>query len=783
MNAQYRSATVGIDLGGTSARIAVVDEKGDVHVLRDPLGRTSLRTDVFLDPDSLHPVVGERATALALRQPDGLLRHVVEGLERDRSHVWALGNREYRPRDLCSLILRELKQRADSVQGASHAEAVIAVPSHLGATAREEIRRAGEEAGFQAIELLDAALAATMEVPLDGQTDRPQNLLVCDLGGTTLDVAVVQVAGALKTVIALHGDHHLGGDAWDAVLVDHAARCFKEQGHEDPRADPASYLALLESARVAKEQLSANEAASIVVSLEGAVEEVPIRRVEFEQLTAPLVARARAVLERAVADASAEGLRHLVLSGGGTLMPQIGYLVRDVTGIDPSAGDPVTRIARGAAVYGAARLATRLSLPTIGTDDKEEESPDAALYVGPASPRVYGIPIKNEEGRPAIQVLLRQGTALPATVRMTFRLSRSNPTHIPITVVECDREDADPSSHLVRLALDGSISELPPGLPAGQPVDVCFKFDAQGGINAHAEIDTSDGRYVCSLSRTAPERGTTMPTVAVDRVSFAVTAPHIVSPGASFVIDVWAYLEHQRRQMVERAHEEASGQALRIKSKGPVRVSRGVILTVRVRVDRLIVQDAEDTILWEGEIGNANFAVTVPEDTREGTHQGTALIYVDGLSIARIQFGIHVGQGASEVERMPSREERFRKAFASYASADRDAVLARVQGILKAAPHLDIFVDVAKLRSGQDWQKELWRVIPLSDVFYLFWSGNAASSVWVEREWRCALQSRGLDFIDPVPLVPPESVPPPPELGGKHFNDWVLAFMRAGTGA
>lgn len=97
---------------------------------------------------------------------------------------------------------------------------------------------------------------------------------------------------------------------------------------------------------------------------------------------------------------------------------------------------------------------------------------------------------------------------------------------------------------------------------------------------------------------------------------------------------------------------------------------------------------------------------------------------------------------------------------------------------MTAAPQLDVFLDVLKLRPGADWQKELWRVIPLSDVFYLFWSRNASNSEWVEKEWRCALESRGLDFIAPVPLMSPEDVPPPPELSGKHFNDWILAFMR-----
>src|SRR6202030_1216765 len=104
-------------------------------------------------------------------------------------------------------------------------------------------------------------------------------------------------------------------------------------------------------------------------------------------------------------------------------------------------------------------------------------------------------------------------------------------------------------------------------------------------------------------------------------------------------------------------------------------------------------------------------------------------------------------------------------------------VLARIQGMQKVAPELDVFLDVLHLRSGQDWASRLQTEIPARDVFYLFWSSDASRSAWVEREWRCALETRGLDFIDPVPLASPREVPPPAELASKHFNDWVLAFM------
>jgi hypothetical protein len=283
----------------------------------------------------------------------------------------------------------------------------------------------------------------------------------------------------------------------------------------------------------------------------------------------------------------------------------------------------------------------------------------------------------------------------------------------------------------------------------------------------------------------APVKGSThrsgtpeVPGGAIDHVHFSVTAPPAVLPESAFVLNVWAHLEQQRSEVIRRAREAAGGGEITIQSKGPVRLARGTILTVHLKMDDLIVNDADDTILWEGDIGNATFAVIVPRDIEHGAKHGRVLIYVDGLQIAKINFVIQVCAQASTADRLEARVARHRKAFASYSSADRDEVLARIQGILKAAPDMDVFLDVLKLRSGQDWERNLWQEIPSSDVFYLFWSQSAKDSEWVEKEWRCALESKGLDFIDPVPLASPDEVTPPRELAGKHFNDWTLAFMR-----
>jgi len=324
------------------------------------------------------------------------------------------------------------------------------------------------------------------------------------------------------------------------------------------------------------------------------------------------------------------------------------------------------------------------------------------------------------------------------------------------------------------------------GAPAGAKCTGCGRdlpAGAQYCFSCGLQVSTLAGTRDYAAGRT-PRRGERVVPGRVDRVHFTITSPPTVLPGAVFVIGVWAHLERQRKQVIERALEAAraaTGEIL-VTSKGPVGVARGTVLSVRLDVDGLTIPYAEDEILWEGEIGNATFSVRVPDEVPEGPKPGVATIFADGLQIARVCFLIHVGKALAEVTDVPVEEERHRKAFACYASQDRDGVMARVQGIQKAAPDMEIFVDVDSLRSGQYWEQELWKVIPSKDIFYLFWSLRASQSEWVQKEWRCALATRGLDFIDPVPLASPEHVPPPAELAARHFNDKWLAYMRGRGG-
>jgi hypothetical protein len=273
-------------------------------------------------------------------------------------------------------------------------------------------------------------------------------------------------------------------------------------------------------------------------------------------------------------------------------------------------------------------------------------------------------------------------------------------------------------------------------------------------------------------------KATVMPCPITDLVHFSITSPPVVTFKQTYLMDVWAHLERQRQEVIQRAKEEADGKEIRIKSRGPVKLARGNVLTVSPRIAGFTIDPPQDTIAWEGEIGNVQFIVSVPGEAVIGDHPGICDFHVNGLKIASLRFMVTVGATASERESLFVQERRAKRVFASYASEDRDAVLARIHGLLKGIPDLEVFLDVVSLRSGQRWRERLRDEVLSRDLLYLFWSQAASESEWVDWEWRCAYDQKGIEFIDPVPLVSPNVVPPPRELADLHFNDWVLAYMR-----
>lgn len=248
-------------------------------------------------------------------------------------------------------------------------------------------------------------------------------------------------------------------------------------------------------------------------------------------------------------------------------------------------------------------------------------------------------------------------------------------------------------------------------------------------------------------------------------VRFTLTGPPYVRAGDGFSVDVWAHRENQRAEVSERLRESFDSEAVGAGGAGPA-------LSARVHIDGLDVETAEQSLRWDRGVGRTTFRVRTSADSARGSRTGFVGIYLVGLQIARIHLLVQIADETSQPEIIPSRQERHTRALACYALEDRDAVESRVRAFEKVAPGVEVNLEAVEHRNRDDGLSAFLEEISLHDVMYLFWSEHAAASTDVEREWRYALRLRGIDFIDPAPLVSPEAAPPPPELATFHRDEW-----------
>ena len=237
---------VGIDLGTTFSAIATLDDRGQPVTLPNRDGDMLTPRAVLLLDDGA-AVVGQAALDVALEQPDRVAtlikrRMGLRPTSAGRSPAATSGRRRSRP-----IILRKLVQDAELRLGPI-SKAVITVPAYFDDTRRKATQDAGRIAGLDVLDILDEPTAAALAYsfqrghavpsPHATLTDRPQTVLVYDLGGGTFDVTLVKLLPKRFQALAIEGDVRLGGKDWDDRIVNHVAEAFQAQHGEDPRDRP-----------------------------------------------------------------------------------------------------------------------------------------------------------------------------------------------------------------------------------------------------------------------------------------------------------------------------------------------------------------------------------------------------------------------------------------------------------------------------------------------------------------------------------------------------------------
>lgn len=287
------------------------------------------------------------------------------------------------------------------------------------------------------------------------------------------------------------------------------------------------------------------------------------------------------------------------------------------------------------------------------------------------------------------------------------------------------------------------------------------------------------GNVFNQVTNYCPECGTKViiekPAVTLDKVQFSAVAPKTFVKGDYSVIEILMY-EEAFRHVVQEAIDNADDPVKETKS-GFLTAEREAKITVMISSPDFEIEDNTESQIWKGGYLSFSFAVEVPEQYKKRQILFVASVYINDIIATRLKF---VAKCKSLIEqKIEVTREDVLSAFVSYASQDRNRVAMIIQGMKKARPDMDIFFDVDSLRSGDDWEKALWREIDKRDVLFLCWSKHARDSKWVDAEWRYAFKNKGPDSIEPVPIDPPGSCPPPDELSRKHFNDKLLYIINS----
>jgi len=460
---------VGIDLGTTNSLVAVW-ENGAARLIPNSLGDVLTPSCVSVDEDG-SILVGRAARERLQTHPQQSVAAFKRHMGSDRTT--RLGQRAFRPEELSALILRALKEDAEAALGVPVTEAVITVPAYFSDAQRKATRAAGQLAGLKVERLLNEPTAAALAYGIHLR-DSETRFLVFDLGGGTFDVSVLDLFENVMEVRASSGDNNLGGEDFVASLVE---RFFEEaKVPARCRADARFMQRLHAQVEAAKRALSDAPAAEIRVHDGEQAYHMQLDEAALEKYCAPLLARLRDPVERALRDAGmpVADLDNIVLAGGATRMPVVRRMVTRMFGRFPACElNPDEVVALGAAVQAGLK------------------SRDAALdevVMTDVAPYSLGIGVARHLDRSTVSSghfdpIIERNTVIPVSRVKRYVPSSSRQRQIDIEVYQGEARMVTDNIKLGALTVS-----LPPGTSDENSVDIRFTYDVNGLLQVEATL-------------------------------------------------------------------------------------------------------------------------------------------------------------------------------------------------------------------------------------------------------------------------------------------------------
>ncbi len=393
-----------------------------------------------------------------------------------------LRERSYSVPEVSSMLLQEMKIIAEDFLGVPAERAVITVPAYFNDNQRQATKDAGQIAGLDVIRIINEPTAAALAFGHGKQLN--QTVAVYDLGGGTFDVSVLEIgSNSVFKVIATTGDTFLGGEDFDARVLDWLVDDFKREHHIDLKQDRMALQRLKDAAEKAKCELSSVSEAEInlpfIISTgrnEALHLQKSISRSQLESLTLDLVERTVEICRDALKDASldVDDIDDVLLVGGMTRMPAIRTAVSDFFKRRPNQGvHPDEVVALGAAIQGAAL-----------TDRKKHQ-----MLLLDVTPHALGIMTAGRH----FEEVIAQNTTVPTHSSKVFTTSRDNQTTVKILVMQGESTHARDNELLGEFNLTG----LRQAARGEVEVEVTFSIDTDGIVSVSAkDLETGQAQSI-----------------------------------------------------------------------------------------------------------------------------------------------------------------------------------------------------------------------------------------------------------------------------------------------
>ncbi len=438
-------------------------------------------------------IVGQAARNQYVVAPERTVRSVKRRMGRPERDL-ALGADRYTPEEISAFILQRLIEAATAGLGHKVDRAVITIPAYFADRQRQATLRAGELAGLRVERLLHEPTAAALVYGLN--RSGVQTALVYDLGGGTFDASVVEMGDGITEVRATHGDRELGGDDFDARIVDHLAETFQQAHRVDLRQDRVAMARLWRAAEAAKIHLSNHAYVQIreefIASHGGKALhlETELTRQDFEAMIRPLLDGTLDAVRRALRDASVDPrvLDEVLLVGGSSRIPLVRELVAEELGREPRQDlDPDCAVALGAAVQ-AAMI--------------EGRDVDAVLV--DVCPHSLGVRVLDTAGivpdDDVFVPLIHRNSAIPVSRSEFFYTSHPEQDTVRVRVYQGEDRQASRNIELGHVLFRG-LSPSETGGP--REVLVAFDYDVNGILHVAAVDRRSDRREEATLQALA----------------------------------------------------------------------------------------------------------------------------------------------------------------------------------------------------------------------------------------------------------------------------------------